>query len=240
MTDPVYSVVVPMKNEEENVEPLLDELCGVLDGVGPYEVLAVDDGSTDGTWAALNRQKAKRPGTLRLVKLDRNYGQSTGFWAGLSRVRGRIVIMIDGDMQNDPHDIPTLLAEVEKGADACLTYRADRQDTWFKKFQSRIGNRFRNWMLASDIRDTGSQLRAFRVECLQGLPYFEGMHRFMGNLFIMCGRRVVQVPTHHRSRRAGITKYGLSNRALRGLKDVLGVRWLSQRLILYGVERDDV
>ncbi len=240
MTDPVYSVVVPLKNEEENVEPLLDELCAVLDGVGAYEVLAVDDGSTDGTWAALTRQKAKRPDTLRLIKLNRNYGQSTGFWAGLSRVRGRIVIMMDGDMQNDPHDIPSLLAEVEKGADACLTYRADRQDTRFKKFQSRIGNRFRNWMLGSDIRDTGSQLRAFRVECLQGLPCFEGMHRFMGNLLIMCGRRVVQVPTHHRSRVAGKTKYGLGNRALRGLKDVLGVRWLSQRLILYGVERDDV
>ncbi|HUT24088.1 MAG TPA: glycosyltransferase, partial [Sumerlaeia bacterium] len=109
-----------------------------------------------------------------------------------------------------------------------------------KKIQSRIGNGVRNWLLKSDIRDTGSQLRAFRAHCLEDLPHFDGMHRFMGNLFLMRGCRVVQIAAHHRRRRAGKTKYGLGNRAWRGLKDVFGVRWLGQRMIRSKVERDDV
>ena len=176
---------------------------------------------------------------MRTLRFDRNYGQSAAFWAGLRRVRGRMVVMMDGDMQNEPRDIPKLLAELEKGADVCLTWRANRQDTRFKKFQSRVGNGFRNWLLSSEVRDTGSQLRALRADCLDDLPHFDGMHRFMGNLFLMRGWRIVQVPTSHRARRTGRTKYGLGNRMLRGLKDVLGVRWLSRRVIRYRVEHED-
>jgi dolichol-phosphate mannosyltransferase len=238
-TAPFLSVVIPMKNEEGNVAPLLDELCEILDGLASYEVIAVDDGSTDETWRVLRDQKSRRPGHLRLVRLDRNYGQSTGFWAGLSRVRGEVVVMMDGDRQNDPHDIPKLLAEIEKGADVCQTWRADRQDSGFRKFQSRIGNGVRNWLLSSSIRDTGSQLRAFRAHCLKDLPRFEGMHRFMCNLFLMRGYKIVEVPTHHRSREAGATKYGIGNRMWRGIRDVFGMRWLARRTILYGVEQED-
>lgn len=237
-TAPFISVVIPLKNEEDNVVPLLDELCGVLNGLGVYEVLVIDDGSTDSTWAKLQEQRAERS-SIRLVKLDRNHGQSTAFWAGLTRAKGEIIIMMDGDMQNDPNDIPQLLERVQGGADVCLTYRSNRQDTWFKKFQSRIGNGVRNCLLKSDVLDTGSQLRAFRRDCLRDLPNFEGMHRFMGDLFRMRGFKVVQTPTNHRGRRAGITKYGMGNRALRGLKDLMGVCWLSQRMIRYGTEHED-
>jgi glycosyltransferase involved in cell wall biosynthesis len=236
------SVVVPMYNEQDNAQPLLEELWSVLSELKkPFEVIVVDDGSSDQTWHALNRaaKELGAPGTLRIVQLAENRGQSTAFWCGLSRVRGQFVVMMDGDMQNDPHDIPKLLEKLDNGADVCLTWRAERQDTKFKKIQSKIGNGFRNWLLKSKIRDTGSQLRAFRSECLTDLPHFNGMHRFMGNLFIAMGYKVVEVPTHHRARHAGVTKYGLGNRALRGLKDVLGVRWMTSRAIQYKVAREE-
>jgi len=235
---PDFSVVIPMKNEEANVASLLEELQAVLESLGTYEIIVVDDGSTDGTWGVLCARKERTP-ALRPVKLDQNYGQSAALWTGLKRVRGRVVITMDGDMQNDPNDVPRLLAELEKGADVCLTYRARRQDTWARKVQSRIGNGMRNWLLHSDIRDTGSQLRAFHVRCLEDLPHFVGMHRFLGNLFLMRGCRVTQIPTHHRSRRAGVAKYGIGNRTWRGLKDLLGVRWMGQRMIRCRVERED-
>jgi dolichol-phosphate mannosyltransferase len=239
MTDPspYLSVVIPLKNEEGNVAPLLDELREAIRNLGTFEIIAVDDGSTDATWRILEEQKARIP-ELRLVRLDRNYGQSAGFWAGLKRARGRVLVTMDGDMQNDPHDIPLLLAELQKGADVCLTYRANRQDTRFKKIQSRIGNGFRNWLLGSNVIDTGSQLRAYYARCLEDLTPFNGMHRFMGNLFLMRGYKVAQVPTNHRGRRSGTTKYGMANRAFRGLRDVLGMRWLRDRLIQVGVKEE--
>lgn len=233
-----FSVVIPMKNEEDNINLLLEELAGVMRPLGSFEIIVVDDGSTDGTWGALQAQKAKTP-ELRLFKFDRNYGQSTGLWAGLKRVRGGIVITMDGDMQNNPGDIARILDEINKGADVCLTYRMNRQDSASRRFQSWVGNSMRNWWLGSDIRDTGSQLRAFRAHCIEDLPHFNGMHRFIGNLFLMRGCRVVQIPTHHRVRHAGVGKYGIGNRALRGLKDLIGVRWLSQRVIRYRMEHED-
>jgi dolichol-phosphate mannosyltransferase len=232
-----YSAVIPMKNEEGNVAPLVEELAGILGGLATYEIIIVDDGSTDGTWAKLTELQTRFP-ALRPVKLDRNYGQSTGLWAGLVRARGRVILTMDGDMQNDPNDIPKILKELQRGADVCLTWRQNRQDTWSRRVQSRIGNGVRNWMLGSRIIDTGSQLRAFRTECIRDLTPFNGMHRFMGNLFEMRGYRIVQIPTHHRARRAGVAKYGMGNRAMRGLKDVLGVRWLKQRVVQYGVEKE--
>lgn len=233
--NPEISVVIPLKDEEENVRPLLEELDTVLASLSlPSEVVAVDDGSTDGTWQALEACKAQMP-RLRMIRLDRNYGQSTGFWAGMKNARGRIIVTMDGDMQNDPHDIPKLLSEIKKGADACLTIRANRQDTKWKKMQSRIGNGFRNHFLQSEIADTGSQLRAVKAEFIEDLPPFEGMHRFMGNLYMMRGCKIAQVNTNHRGRRSGTSKYNAANRAWRGLKDLFGVAWLRQRQIRYGV-----
>lgn len=226
-----------MKNEAGNATPLLEELTEVLRPLCPFEVIVVDDGSTDETWAELLACQEKWP-QLRLVKMDQNYGQSTAFWAGLKRVRGEFAAMMDGDMQNDPHDLPKLLEAVRAGADVCLTYRANRQDSRWKKLQSRIGNGFRNRLLKSDIIDTGSQLRVFRAQCLEDLPFFNGMHRFMGNLFLMRGWSLVQLATHHRSRFRGTTKYGMANRAMRGLKDLIGMMWLNSRTIQYGVAEE--
>lgn len=231
------SVVIPIKDEEENVLPLIEELQGVLQALGETEIIVVDDGSTDASWQRLLELQQNMP-NLHLIQLDRNYGQSTGFWVGLKHVRGKIVVTMDGDMQNDPNDIPLLLDELKKDVDVCLTYRANRQDTRSKKIQSKIGNGFRNWFLKSDIRDTGSQLRAFYAYCLEDLPRFDGMHRFMGNLFLMRGFTMAQIPTNHRSRRAGVTKYGMANRAIRGLKDLFGVRWTQQRVLKFGIRED--
>jgi glycosyltransferase involved in cell wall biosynthesis len=235
---PIYSAVIPMMNEEANVPALLDELCQVLEPLGLYEVIVVDDGSTDRTWEVLGEARTRHP-ALRRVRLGRNCGQSAALSAGLARVRGQIVMTMDGDLQNDPCDIPKLLEQLDGGADVCLTWRSNRQDSAFRRWQAKVGNGFRNRLLGSDIRDTGSQLRAFRVECLQGLPQFVGMHRFMGNIFLMAGCKVVQIPTNHRSRRAGKTKYGFGNRAWRGLCDVLGVRWLRMRHIQAPVASED-
>jgi dolichol-phosphate mannosyltransferase len=227
---PRLSIVIPLKNEQDNVVPLIQEVQQAVEPLGTYEILAIDDGSTDNTWNTLVELKKTIP-ALRCLKHDRNHGQSAGLWTGLKNAVGEIIITMDGDRQNDPNDIPQLLAELEKGADVCLTYRANRQDSWSKKVQSKIGNKFRNSLLGSDIRDTGSQLRAFRADCIDNLPNFNGMHRFMGNLFLMGGFKLAQVPTHHRARVAGVSNYSMANRAFRGLKDVWGVRWLSQRAI---------
>ena len=128
-----------------------------------------------------------------------------------------------------------LLKELDAGADVCLTWRENRREGWYRRIQSRIGNGARNRLLGSCIRDIGSQLRAFRAACVEDLVHFDGMHRFMGNLFLMRGCRLAEVPVRHRPRHAGTTSYGMWNRALRGLKDLLGVRWLGQRAIRYGV-----
>lgn len=238
-TGPEITVVIPVKDERDNVRPLLEELREVLDPIDrSWEVLVVDDGSTDGTWETLCALREEIAG-LRLLRFRENRGQSAAFWAGLQRVGGPLAVMMDGDMQNDPHDIPNLLERIDDGADVCLTWRANRQDSWSKKIQSRIGNGFRNFFLKSHIRDTGSQLRAFRTSCLRDFTPFNGMHRFMGNLFLMRGCRVVQVPTNHRGRRSGKTKYGLGNRAWRGLMDLIGVRWLASRCLRYEVSEED-
>lgn len=233
-----FSIVIPMKNEEENVAPLLGELVGVMEPLGSFEVIAVDDGSTDGTFRALQSARQRFP-QLRTIKLDKNYGQSAALCTALTRAKGKIVITMDGDMQSDPHDIPKLLSEIAKGADACLTYRARRQDNAARRFQSLVGNGMRNWILRSNIRDTGSQLRAFKASFIADLPRFVGMHRFIGDLLRMCGCRIVQIPTNHRSRHRGVAKYGMGNRIWRGLRDLLAVRWMSQRMIRCKVESED-
>jgi glycosyltransferase involved in cell wall biosynthesis len=230
-------VVVPAYNEAANVEPLGWELLAVLAGIGgPFEILFVDDGSTDGTWAALCRLAEADP-RVRLLRFRRNAGQTAAMAAGFRAARGAVVVTMDADLQNDPHDIPALLAALE-GYDAVCGWRVDRRDPWTKRAASRLANAVRQRFTADGVHDTGCTLKAFRRETLVHLPLFRGMHRFLPALLRMEGFRVTEVPVHHRPRRAGRSKYGNWGRLWAGLADLWAVRWMARRRLAYEIEEE--
>jgi dolichol-phosphate mannosyltransferase len=226
---PAVSVVVPLFNEEENVPILQAELMAALSGLD-YEIIFVDDGSIDRTVDRI----AFKP-QIRLVQFERNAGQSAAMYAGLQSARGTTAVLIDGDLQNDPADIPKLLAEIERGADLVCGYRARRKDTLVKRVTSRIANFVRSRFTKDGVRDTGCTLKAMRRECISALLPFKGMHRFIPALVKGAGYRLVEVPVNHRPRKFGQSKYGLGNRALRATTDMFGVRWLLSRRLHYKV-----
>jgi glycosyltransferase involved in cell wall biosynthesis len=223
------SVVVPLFNEEENVPILQAELTAALSGLD-YEIIFVDDGSIDGTVERI----AFEP-RIRLVRFERNAGQSAAMYAGLQSARGATAVLIDGDLQNDPADIPKLLAQIERGADLVCGYRAQRKDTFVKRLTSRIANFVRSRFTKDGVRDTGCTLKAMRRECIGALLPFKGMHRFIPALVKGAGYRLVEIPVNHRPRKFGESKYGLGNRALRATTDMFGVRWLLSRRLNYKV-----
>ena len=229
---PAVSVVVPLFNEEENVPILQGELTAALSGLD-YEIIFVDDGSTDGT----ARSIAPNP-RVRLLQFERNAGQSAAMYAGLNSARGDVAVLIDGDLQNDPADIPRLLAEIERGADLVCGYRAQRKDTVVKRITSRIANFVRSRFTKDGVRDTGCTLKAMKRECVTALLPFKGMHRFIPALVKGAGYRLVEIPVNHRLRKFGLSKYGLGNRALRATTDMFGVRWLLSRRLNYKVRED--
>jgi dolichol-phosphate mannosyltransferase len=192
-------------------------------------VVLVDDGSSDGT-AAWIREAAHRDSRVRALLLDRNSGQSAALAAGLGRASGSIVVTLDADGQNDPADIPSLLAALER-ADVASGVRARRADTWLRRASSRIANGTRRVVLGDRITDIGCSLKAYRREALLGLPPFLGYHRFLPALCQFRGARVVEVPVSHRPRLHGASKYGVHNRLWRGLRDLAGVLWLKSRLL---------
>ena len=220
---PAVSVVVPLFNEEENVPILQAELAAALAGV-PHEIIFVDDGSTDQTLARLTRAPE-----VRVLRFEKNAGQSAAMYAGANAARGATVVLIDGDLQNDPADIPRLLAEIERGADLVCGYRAQRKDTLVKRLTSRIANFVRSRFTKDGVRDTGCTLKAMRRECVRTLVPFKGMHRFIPALVKGAGYRLVEIPVNHRARKFGQSKYGLGNRAVRATVDMFGVRWLLSR-----------
>ena len=222
-----FSVVVPLFNEEENVPILQAELSAALEG-RDYEIIFVDDGSSDATISRI----AAGP-RVRVVQFAHNAGQSAAMYAGLHAANGMIAVLIDGDLQNDPADIPKLLAEIEKGADLVAGYRAQRKDTLVKRLTSRIANAVRSRFTKDGVRDTGCTLKAMRRECIQALVPFKGMHRFIPALIKGAGYRIVEVPVNHRPRKFGLSKYGLGNRAIRATVDMFGVRWLLSRQLNY-------
>jgi len=224
---PAVSVVVPLFNEEENVPILQAELMAALSGLD-YEIIFVDDGSVDRTVERI----AFKP-EIRLVQFERNAGQSAAMYAGLQSARGATAVLIDGDLQNDPADIPKLLAEIERGADLVCGYRAQRKDTFVKRVTSRIANFVRSRFTKDGVRDTGCTLKAMRRECIGALLPFKGMHRFIPALVKGAGYRLVEIPVNHRPRQFGESKYGLGNRALRATTDMFGVRWLLSRRLDY-------
>jgi dolichol-phosphate mannosyltransferase len=226
---PAVSVVVPLFNEEENVPILQAELTAGLGGLD-YEIIFVDDGSVDATAKAI----APDP-RVRVLQFECNAGQSAAMYAGLHAARGAIAVLIDGDLQNDPADIPTLVAEIERGADLVCGYRAQRKDTAVKRITSRVANFVRSRFTKDGVRDTGCTLKAMKRECVSALVPFKGMHRFIPALVKGAGYRLVEVPVNHRPRKFGLSKYGLGNRALRATMDMFGVRWLLSRRLNYKV-----
>jgi dolichol-phosphate mannosyltransferase len=226
---PEISIVVPLFNEEENVPILQAELSNALRDLD-YEIVFVDDGSRDRTLERI----APDP-RVRVLQFERNAGQSAAMYAGLHAVRGAVAVLLDGDLQNDPADIPKLVAEIGRGADLVCGYRAQRKDTVVKRITSRVANFVRSRFTKDGVRDTGCTLKAMRRECIGALVPFKGMHRFIPALVKGAGYRLVEVPVNHRPRKFGESKYGLGNRAVRATMDMFGVRWLLSRRLDYRV-----
>jgi glycosyltransferase involved in cell wall biosynthesis len=224
---PQLSVVVPLFNEEENVPILQSEIERSLEG-RDYEIVFVDDGSTDST-----SQRVNCGPRVRLLRFSKNEGQSAAMIAGIASAKGDFIVMLDGDLQNDPADIPRLLDEIERGADLVCGYRAKRADSLSKKITSRVANFVRSRFVGDGVRDTGCTLKAMRRECAAALVPFKGVHRFIPALVKNAGFKLAEIPVNHRARKFGVSKYGLGNRALRATMDMFGVHWLQSRRLSY-------
>lgn len=227
----VLSVVVPVKDEAENVAPLAREIAAAIANEGPAEIIFVDDGSTDATPDRLMALKAEIP-ALRIVQHGRNAGQSRAVRTGVRAARAEIVVTLDGDGQNDPADIPRLMAIFrEEGPRLGLVagVRVGRKDTLTKRWVSRLANRLRDWLLNDGATDTGCGLKAFRREAFLALPYFDHIHRYLIALMLREGYEVRYIDVAHRARTRGQSKYGVWDRALVGFSDLFGVRWLQKR-----------
>lgn len=230
MSRPEISLVIPVFNEEENLPVLAGEIRQAMAGLGrPYEILFVDDGSTDGSPEVL-RRLAREDAHVRVLHQRKNSGQSAAMDAGFRFAAGEIVVTLDADLQNDPADIPRLIAETDR-FDVVCGVRQRRQDNWVRRVSSRIANRVRNRVTHESIADTGCTLKAFRASLLEHLPVFSGMHRFLPTLLRLAGARVTEVPVHHRPRLHGQPKYNIRNRIFRATADLFAVRWLQTRWI---------
>ncbi len=233
------SIVIPVYDEEANLPLLWEELRGVLDGLGlAFEVVFVDDGSRDRS-AEIVRGFREADPRVRLVRLKANAGETAATDAGFKAVRGAWVVVMDADLQNDPSDIPRLLAYLDRW-DAATGWRVKRGegDGWLRRLSASIANRVRNRLSDETVQDSGCTFRAFRRECLRDLVLYRGFHRFIPTLLKMRGYRVIEVPVNHRPRRFGRSKYGVWNRAFVAFADLLVVRWMKSRRLRYEVAED--
>jgi len=229
------SVVIPVYNEEENLPPLISQLTEVLKGLGrSYEMVFVDDGSTDQSRKIL-KEKASQDPQIRMLGFKKNCGETAAGAAGLKEARGKIIITIDADLQNDPKDVPSML-EYLKDYDMVTGWRQEREDSWIKRVTSKIANGIRNWLSGEEIRDSGCTFRAYRRECLSNLKLYKGMHRFMPTLVKMEGFQVIEIPIAHHPRKFGTSKYNTWNRMVRAFVDLLAVKWMKSRHIHYDIE----
>ncbi len=228
-------MVIPAYNEEEVIEPCVREVLEVMRPTGKsFEVVVIDDGSRDRTREILKGLKPEMP-ELVILGFKGNHGETAGWDAGFKAARGNVVVTIDADMQNDPHDIPQLLEGIGE-FDVVTGYRRVRNDSIVRRISSRIANWTRNKMTNDDIRDVGCSLRAMRRECLEGLKLYKGMHRFLPTLLKYDGWTVTQVPVNHRPRVLGTSKYGIGNRLFRGIRDLKAVRWMRAGGCSYEIE----
>jgi dolichol-phosphate mannosyltransferase len=228
------SVVVPVRNEAENLWPLIEEIQNALDGHADYEIIYVDDGSDDDTPARLAQARERCP-RLRVVRHRSACGQSTAVATGVRAARFPWIATLDGDGQNDPADLPKLLAAVGPGQrtpdlNLVIGWRTTRNDSGVRRWSSRIANRVRGGLLGDRTPDTGCGLKVFPREVFLRLPFFDHMHRFMPALVLRDGGQVLSVPVHHRPRTAGVSKYGIGNRLWVGIVDLFGVLWLKRRM----------
>lgn len=232
---PYLSVIIPVYNEEENVTPLTTELMEVLNNLNKsFEVIFVDDGSTDRSLAIL-KELQKKFRDIRIIKFRRNCGQTAGFDAGISAARGEVIVTMDADLQNDPHDIPKLLEKIGD-FDAVCGWRQKRNDNFIRRISSRIANGVRNRLSGESIRDVGCSLKAFRSVYAKKMKLFTGMHRFFPTLIKMEGGRVTEVPVNHRQRKFGAPKYNIRNRIVGSFIDLLAVCWMKKRRLNYEIE----
>jgi dolichol-phosphate mannosyltransferase len=225
------SIVVPVRNEADNIAPLIAEIGAALDGRWNYEIVYVNDGSTDGTAERLKAAMAERK-NLRQLRHAVSTGQSAAVRSGVRAARGAIVATLDGDGQNNPAFLPALISAIEQGGERtglAAGQRVGRKDTGFKKFQSRAANAIRSAILHDGTRDTGCGLKAFRREVFLALPYFDGLHRFLPALVRREGYDIVYVDVIDRPRHAGVSNYGFFDRLWIGIMDLMGVWWLIRR-----------
>ncbi len=228
LTAPEIAIVVPMYNEAENVAPLVAELVRIFSPVqAPWEIVLVDDCSTDATWPQILAAHGADP-RVRGLRHTRNRGQSAAVWTGLHESTAPLLCTLDGDLQNDPAELPGMLALLQE-VDFVCGHRVSRQDSRIRKFSSWIARRARKAVLGYDFADTGCALRAFKRSALTGVFPFNGLHRFLPILVAGNGSRCREVPVKHRPRVAGISKYGVWNRLWRGIYDLVGVGWYQRR-----------
>ncbi len=238
MTAPELSIVVPCHNEEGNLPPLVEAIDQALAPVGvAYEVIITDDCSTDDSWEVLKRLVAERP-QVRGQRMRENRGESAASWAGMQVARGRYIVTMDADLQNDPKDLPKFIAALKQADCVCGT-RVDSRgegDHIIRILSSRVANWVRNGLSGEEISDAGCTYRAFRRECIGNLKFFKGMHRFLPTLFKIEGYSVIEIPVANNPRLYGSAHYGVWNRLFASFYDLLAVRWMKSRMIPFQIE----
>ena len=234
---PEISIVSPCHNERENLAPLVAAIGAAVEPTGrSYEIVLVDDGSTDGSWAVL-RELGAQAGRVRALRLAVRGGQSAALWAGMQAARGKIIVTLDADLQNPPAEIPRLLAALNTVDCVCGNRTAARAqgDRWWRRAASAIANRVRNQLSGETIADAGCCFRAFRRECIAHVKFFQGGHRFLPTLIKMEGFTVTEIPVRNNPRFSGQSHYGVWNRLFASFYDLLAVRWMKRRMFRYQI-----